>query len=164
MVCDILELTVRAIINFLALLGVPQVIKLGFWASRKSKFFTLFSILRTGATSRLIVLLEFVDDGHERFELPVVNIGSTFHLVLHELRELRRVISVVDHVLHEKLLLHRSQLLVRVLVLVEGAARLDDPVRVSVKLVVRGVSAAAEIHWFRRCFHLLFDHFYLFYN
>ena len=76
-----------------------------------------------------------MDDGHERLELPIVYICSTLHLVLHKLRELRRIVPVVNYVLHQEFLLHGAELLICVLVLVEGATVHLDTIWISVKHV-----------------------------
>ena len=55
------------------------------------------------------------------------------HLVLHELGELARVVSQVNHVLHEVILLHRAHLLRCVVMLVKGAPRLRDTVHIDVE-------------------------------
>ena len=57
------------------------------------------------------------------------------HFVLHELGELGGVVAAVDDVLEEELLLHLAQLLLRVLVLRQGAPRHGHPVRIHVELL-----------------------------
>ena len=61
-------------------------------------------------------------------------------LILHKLAELGRVIPAVDDVLHKVVLLHGAELLLSVLLFVEGLARLGHPVHVRVKFVVAGLN------------------------
>ena len=61
---------------------------------------------------------------------------SLTHLVLHELRELRWIISTIYDVLHQKFLLHRTKLFICILGLVEGASWLHNSVHVSIVLFV----------------------------
>ena len=55
------------------------------------------------------------------------------HLIFHELSELCRVISKIDDVLHEEVLLHGAKFLVRILVLGQGGAWHRHPVGICVE-------------------------------
>lgn len=83
---------------------------------------------------------------------------SLTELVLHELRELRRVVATVNDVFHQKLLLHCAQLILSVLLLVEGLSRLGDPIHIGVELLLLDVAVAAlfnHVFW-RFRFNLIY--------
>ena len=108
-----------------------------------------------------VAVLKLRDDVHELLEVPVVDIGATLctqfkrvskaqveefeksdaialvsltSLVFHELGEGRGIVALVDDVLHQVVLLHGPHLLLRVLVLAQGASWLGYTVHIGVKL------------------------------
>jgi hypothetical protein len=76
------------------------------------------------------------------------------HFVLHELRELSRIVPGIYDVLHQELLLDRTKLFLRVLIFVETSARFDLAIVISVVYFL----ARAILDWFDHVLYL----FYLF--
>ena len=80
--------------------------------------------------------LELIDSVHKRLELPVVDIGAAFHLILEELSELRWIVPSIDHLVRQKLLLHDSQILKAIVLLAKGVPGLLHSGRIRKKLIV----------------------------
>lgn len=106
---------------------------------RRSSLFLLFIIgrlCRSCNSHRLIVHLELIDSVHERLELPVVDVGAAFHLILEELSELRWIVPSIDHLVRQKLLLHDSQILKAIVLLAKGVPGLLHAGRIRKKLII----------------------------